>query len=193
MTFSFSPIYSFFRITQCDLGNCGSGGGSCSAIRTEAVKLDLWFQDHPSRSCCDIPLDLHSHRIIHILYPSALQTAKVAVVFQISIEPGLPTKPLNFLHQSIPMQYVQIPVDRAQAQTGNAMANNLIQLGSGRVCTTVLKLFKDDLSLQGVAPSGHSLFLLPLLAIVTINVLKPKCPNIVPGAQKKPWKRHILL
>ena len=88
---------------------------------------------------------------VNIVHPAALHAADVIVAVDIAVEPGLLAADIEFLDHSRASQQLQVAVDSAQTDLGQAAADDLIQPHGGRVRCELLEFLQDDLPLPGVA------------------------------------------
>jgi hypothetical protein len=89
-----------------------------------------------------------------ILDPSARHAKDVSMRLAVAVVPGLATAGPQLLGGPFPREPIQIAIDRPEADPGQAFANDLIQLGSGRMRSTLAQFIQYHFALLGI-PSGR--------------------------------------
>jgi hypothetical protein len=75
----------------------------------------------------------------------------VVVAIHIAVEVGLGPTNLQFLNRAYLSQQLQVTVDRAQADLGQAASDEFVKLDRSRMRGELPKLLTNDLALPGVS------------------------------------------
>ena len=80
----------------------------------------------------------------------------MVVLVQNGVKPRLTAGRTQLLYQTFALKYIQIPIDRTQTHTGNAVADNLVQFSSSHMPARALKRFQNNFSLKSTTSNGHN-------------------------------------
>jgi hypothetical protein len=161
------------------------------AVGTEPDEFQTVLQDVISLGALESVHIQFERRTVNVVHAPAFRATDMVVLIEVGVEPALGAGDVELADGAVVGEYVEVPVDRTQADPGKALADHVVQFLSRGVGGELAEFLQDHLPLLGVALHGRFSANYPESVLVIIII---SWGNVKPDgeSQTRPCRPRIL-